>query len=157
MAAAVTKEHAVKAGLIYNITKFVIWPSNAYHNEKFNLCIIGDDNFNGALEALYGKLVDGKPIVLRRALSKKNFNECQIAFIASDTERNTKRILKVLKKMPILTVSDGQDFIKHGGMVGLIRDGSRVSFEVDFAAVKASGLHMSAQLLKLAKYVKGLK
>jgi uncharacterized membrane protein len=157
LAAAVTKEHAVKAGLIYNITKFVVWPSHAYHNEKFNLCVIGDDNLNGALEALYGKPVDGRPIVLRRAMTKSKLKECQIAFIANKGVRNTQQILKTLKNLPILTVSDRPDFIKHGGMVGLIRDGKRVGFEVNLATVKASGLHMSSQLLKLAKYVKGLE
>ena len=157
MAVAVTKEHAVKAGLIYNITKFVVWPSHAFHSENFNLCVIGDDNLNGALEALYGKPADGKPLVLRRALTEKNFKECHVAFIASSNESNTKDILEAFKRLPILTVSDRQDFINHGGMVGLIRDGNRVGFEVNLAIVRARGLHMSAQLLKLAKHVKGLK
>lgn len=157
MAAAVTKEHAVKAGLIYNITKFVIWPNHAYHDEKFNFCIVGDDNLNGALEALYDKLADGRPIVLRRTMSNKNFKECQIIFIATEGVRNAKLILKELKNVPILTVSDRKDFINQGGMIGLIRDGNRVGFEVDLAAVKASGLNMSSQLLKLAKRVKGIK
>ncbi|MFV1921752.1 MAG: YfiR family protein [Methylotenera sp.] len=157
IAAAVTKEHAVKAGLIYNITKFVIWPNHAYQDEKFNFCIVGDDNLNGALEALYDKLTNGRPIVLRRAIKNNNFKECQILFIANEGVRNAKLILKELKKVPILTVSDRKDFINEGGMVGLIRDGNRVGFEVDIAVVKASGLHMSSQLLKLAKRVKGLK
>ncbi len=157
VADAVTKEQAVKAGLIYNITKFVIWPTHAYHDEKFNLCVIGDDNLSGALEALYDKLADGRPIVLRRTMTKSNFRECQIAFVASKGVKNAKQILKELRKSPILTVSDRKDFIKQGGMVGLVRDGNRVGFEVDFAAVKASGLQMSSQLLKLAKQVKGLK
>ena len=157
MAAAVTKEHAVKAGLIYNITKFVIWPNHAYHDDKFNFCIIGDDNLNGALEALYDKLADGRPIVLRRTMSKKNFKECQIVFIANEGVENVKLILKELKNIPILTVSDRKDFIKLGGMIGLIRDGNRVGFEVDLSAVKASGLNMSSQLLKLAKRVKGIR
>lgn len=157
MAVAVTKEHAVKAGLIYNITKFVIWPNHAYHDEKFNFCVVGDDKLNGALEALYDKLADGRPIVLRRAISNKNYKECQIVFIALEGVRNAKLILNELKHTPILTVSDRKDFINQGGMIGLIRDGNRVGFEVNLDSVKASGLHMSSQLLKLAKRVKGIK
>lgn len=154
---ATTKEQAVKAGFIYNITKFTVWPNDTYEDEVFNLCLFGDDNLGGGLEALYGKLVSSKPLVLRRNIDDSDLHRCHIAFIAKDTPGNMQKTLKKLRHFPLLTVSDSPNFTDQGGMVGLVRDGRRVGFEVDLKAVKAARLHISAQLLKLAKKVKGIK
>lgn len=154
---ATTKEQAVKAGFIYNITKFTVWPNDTHQGNVFNLCIFGDDNLDGGLEALYGKLVSGKPLVLRRNVSDSDLRRCHIAFIAKDSPSNIQKTLNKLRHIPLLTVSDNPDFINQGGMVGLVRDERRVGFEVDLKAVKAARLHIGAQLLKLAKRVKGLK
>lgn len=154
---AATKEHAVKAGLIYNITKFVVWPSDSRNNEKFNLCIMNSNELGGSLNALRGKLVSNKPLVLRRELKDQVLNVCHIAFISGDDAQNVQEILQKLSHFPVLTISDHPDFINQGGMVGLVRDGSRLGFEINLKMVGASKLHMGAQLLKLAKRVKGLK
>ncbi len=151
---AATKEQAVKAGFIYNLTKFTVWPSSVKAVKKFNLCVFGSDALGGSLEALRGKLVDNKPLVLRRAVKDANLHRCHIAFIAKDSPTNT---LQKLQGLPILTVSDMPNFTNHGGMVGLIRNGNYVGLEVDLAAIRAVKLNISAQLLKLAKKVKGLK
>ncbi len=157
LANAVTKEQAVKAGFVYNITKFVVWPSHVIRNDKFNLCIFGDDKLGGGLEALYGKRVMNKPLVLRHEVNDQSLASCHVAFVVADSEQKLHKILKKLNKLPVLTISDHPNFIDHGGMIGLVRDGRRVGFEVDLTAVRAAGLHVSAQLLKLAKKVKGLK
>jgi YfiR/HmsC-like len=158
LANAATKEQAVKAGIIYNITKFVIWPSHASSNEEeANLCITSNDDLGGGLEALRGKLVSNKPLVLQRVLNDTNIGGCHILFVSSDDAENMQKILQKIKYLPVFTVSDSPDFINQGGMVGLVRDGRRVGFEVNLKVVKASGLHIGSQLLKLAKKVKGLK
>jgi len=157
LAHATTKEQAVKAGFIYNITKFTVWPNAAYEGDVFNLCLFGDDNLGGGLEALYGKLVGSKPLVLRRNVDDTDLHRCHIAFITKDNPQNIQKTLNKLRHIPLLTVSDSPNFIDQGGMIGLVRDDRRVGFEVDIKAVKAAGLHIGAQLLKLAKKVKGLE
>jgi hypothetical protein len=154
---AATKEQAVKAGFIYNFSKFIVWPSNASADSNFNLCIIGDDKLDGSLEALYGKLVDDKPLVLKRNVQLDELQHCQMAFLAKDSKENMQVVLEKFRALPVVTVSDSPDFISKGGMIGLIRDGNRVGFEVDLTPVNVAGLRISAQLLKLAKRVKGLK
>lgn len=157
VAHAVTKENAVKAGFIYNFSKFTVWPDGAGDSANFNLCIIGDDQLDGALEALYGKEAANKPLVLRRHVKDDALNTCHMAFVTKGQKESIQRSLSKLRNLPILTVSDRDDFIENGGMIGLIRDGERVGFEVDIKAVNAAGLYIGAQLLKLAKEVKGLE
>ena len=156
-AQAVTKEQAVKAGFVYNLTKFTVWPENVFEHDKFNLCIVGKEKLGGGLEALYGKIVGEKTIVLRRELEDEHLHICHMVFIAKDSPFKIRRTLKRFIDLPVVTVSDSPDFISHGGMVGLVRDEKRVGFEVNLLVVKAAGLRMHSQLLKLAKKVRGLK
>lgn len=152
---AATKESAVKAGFIYNFTKYTVWPNEVSARDFFNLCVIGEDTLGGGLDALKGKLVATKKLVVHRQVAGANLNRCHIVFIAQDQQLNLKKTLNKLAGLPILTVSDRPDFINNGGMVGLVKDGTHVAFEVDIVAVNAAGIHISAQLLKLAKVVKG--
>lgn len=153
-AQAATKEQAVKAGFIYNLTKFTVWPSDTDSGNQFNLCIIGNDRLGGSLKALRGKKVNNRSLVLRRNLDSDDWHTCHIAFISSDPP---EKVLKKLHQLAVLTVSDMPNFIDHGGMVGFTRNGRYVGLEVNLTAVRDASLNISAQLLKLAKRVKGLK
>jgi hypothetical protein len=155
---ATTKEQAVKAGVIFNITKFTVWPSDTNsQSDAFNLCHFGHDDLGGAIEALSANAVRGKPLVIKRILKDDDIKTCHIAFVSKDSQKNIEETLLKLRSLPILTISDSPDFIKQGGMVGLIRNGKRVGVEVNLKAVKAANLHIGAQLLKLAKRVEGIK
>ena len=153
---AATKEEAVKAGSIYNFTKFVIWPNDISTRDNFNLCVFSKNKPNAGLQALSGKLVVDKPLVLHHMIEGSNLNNCHVAFIANDTNKNVQKTLNKIINLPILSVSDSPDFINNGGMIGLIKDGPHVSFEINITATNAVGINIGAQLLKLAKRVKGL-
>jgi hypothetical protein len=153
---AATKEEAVKAGSIYNFTKFIVWPNDVSTRNNFYLCVFSKHKPNDGLLALSGKLVADKPIVIRHINKASNINDCQMAFIANDSSKDVQETLNKVTKLPILTVSDSPDFIDKGGMIGLIKDGKRVGFEINIAKTNAFGIHVGAQMLKLAKRVKGL-
>ena len=146
LASAATKEQAVKAGVVYNITKYVVWPS-----------YVSDAKLGGALKALQGKLVGGKSVVVRRWVKSEKLATCHMAFSAQDETGDSYAAMQEVNALPVLTISDDAAFVDHGGMVGLVRNGTKVGFDVDLKAVKAAGLRMSAQLLKLAITVKGLE
>jgi hypothetical protein len=154
---AATKEEAIKAGSVYNFTKFAIWPEGVNTSQYFNLCVFSQSKPHAGFKALSGRLVDGKPLMLRHNVSDNKVNSCHMAYIAEDTSANVQKILKTIKKMPILSVSDSPNFINKGGMIGLVNVGAYIGFEVNLTAANNAGLHISAQLLKLAKKVKGLK
>ena len=154
---AATKEEAVKAGSIYNFTKFAVWPTDVSASDHFNLCVFSQNKPNGGLQALGGKLVADKPLVVRHNVKTSSIHTCHMAYIADDSEANIQKTLNKVKKYPILTVSDHPDFIRKGGMIGFVRSGSHVGFEINIAVANAAGVEIGSQLLKLAKTVKGLK
>ena len=55
--------------------------------------------------------------------------------------------------MPILTVSDIDDFARAGGMIGLVEAEQRIRFDINLATARQANLKLSSQLLKLATIV----
>jgi len=55
----------------------------------------------------------------------------------------------------VLTVGDGEGFIDEGGMIGLVRSGDRLQFDINQPALQRAGLRASSQLLKLARNLGG--
>ena len=68
--------------------------------------------------------------------------------------RASAATLDELKGAPVLTVGDGDDFARNGGMIGLFVEDGRMRFAINPDAAHRAGLRLSSQLLKLAKIVK---
>ncbi len=64
-----------------------------------------------------------------------------------------REALKAFVAAGALTVGDSDDFIRTGGMVGLITVENKIRFEVNLATCRRAGLRISASLLRLAKTV----
>jgi hypothetical protein len=58
-----------------------------------------------------------------------------------------------MRNKPALIVGDHEQFAHRGGMVNFFKEGSKVRFEVNTAAIEGSGLKISAKLLQVAKIV----
>jgi hypothetical protein len=55
----------------------------------------------------------------------------------------------------VLTVGDAQVFAESGGMVGFFETDGLMKFAINLDAVERRRIKLSAQLLKIAKIVKG--
>jgi hypothetical protein len=52
-----------------------------------------------------------------------------------------------------LLVGDGPGFINGGGMIGLVRFGNQIRFEINARAARQSGVSISSKLMRLAARV----
>ena len=59
-----------------------------------------------------------------------------------------------MKGASILTVGDGEDFARGGGVIGLFIEDGRMRFAINSDAAQRAGLRLSSKLLSLAKIVK---
>jgi hypothetical protein len=53
----------------------------------------------------------------------------------------------------VLTIGEGEAFVREGGMIGFIIENRRVRFDINQAAAMRSQLIMSARLLSVARTV----
>src|SRR5713226_7204565 len=151
------QEYEVKATYLYNFARFVEWPSSsaAAKSDSFAICVLGQDPFGPALDAIVaGESIDGKATLAKRVSKPQDAVSCRVLYISSSEDNRLKEVLAALDKSGVLTVSDIPQFSRRGGMIQFVLDGNSVRFEVNLTAAESAGLTLSSELLKVAVTVR---
>lgn len=146
-------EYEVKAAFLYNFTRFVTWPDEAYTRAQSPVVIgvLGPNPFGDALEnAVRGKTVDDRPLAVRYGDDLSELGELHVLFISRSEVARVPQILEQLEGRPVLTVSELPHFTAQGGMVRFYVRERRVAFEINPAAADRAGLRISSRLLSVA-------
>lgn len=152
---SMASEYEVKAAFIYNIAKFVSWPSyQETSTEGLTLCILGNDPFGKALDVIRGKRSGTKIWEIRYLRVVDKLLTCRILFIAASEAERAEEILDSLDGKPVLTIGDSDGFAARGGIINFFIEDRKVRFEINIDAAHRSSLNISSQLLKLAKIVR---
>jgi len=152
--ARASNEYQVKAAFLYNFVKFVDWPAEAFSDASSPLVIgiIGEDPFGGALDqAINGKSIGGRPLVVRRLKWGQDLHSCHILYISPSERKRVPQIIQSLKGASVLTVGDMEQFNQQGGIINFILEANRVRFEINSRAADQARLRISSKLLALAK------
>jgi hypothetical protein len=155
-AAPPTEEYKLKAALIYKLSKFVEWPAPAATGKPrtFGICLLGEDAFGAALDALEGRKAAGQPIRVQRFSQSEAIDSgCQMLFISESKQAFLGSILQNLQQQPILTLGDTKGFAEQGGMIQFTRGRKRIGFKINLESTKQSGLKIAAPLLELATII----
>lgn len=147
-------EYQVKAAFLLNFTKFVDWPEGAFADEHspFTICVLGEDPFDGTLNQIVaGEAVGGRMIAVQRIGLAPAPKTCQVVFVAKPA-KETPKILGGLGP-GVLTVGNGENFLRDGGMIAFILEARRVRFDINQKAAGNAMLAVSSRLLSVARSV----
>ncbi len=151
-AADYSREDAVKAAFIFHFAQFVEWPAG--RPETITIGVLGEDPFNGALESIRGKTINGRSIRITKVLSTdRTIDDVQVLIVGWSDENAVANILASAANRPILTIADLDTFKIDGVIISLFRKGTRQKFGVDRQAASQAGLTLSSQLLQIATVV----
>lgn len=148
-------EYLLKAAFLYNIAKFVEWPAtpSSDTHAPLTFCTVGEA-FDGAIESVEGKQVQGHPIAIKRDPSIQSAKDCHLLFISETALGKSAILLDAVKDSPVLTVCDIRRCTDRGFMVNLQLTDNKVAIEINVEAVQHSRIKVSSQLMKLARLVK---
>lgn len=149
-------EYEVKATLMLKLLRFSSWPDidSLPEGSPLYIGVLGQDPFKSTLDdVVKNKELRGHPLRVLRSESIDELTECQVLFIAGSEEATLPGILEQLDRRPILTVGDQRGFARRGVMVNLVLKNNKVSFEINYGAIRKSELDLDAQVLKLATLV----
>lgn len=140
---------------MYNFFRYVRWPVGLETDAAppLTLCTIGNDPFETGFHLIKDKRPYGKPIVIKRHVALQDAEECSILYISKSEEKKLDYILSTLKKYPILTVSEINDFVYRGGMVQFLMAKGALSFNINNSNIRKSGLEARVVLLEVSNYV----
>ncbi len=151
-------EYDVKAAYLFNFGKFVRFTPSVtdLKRQSFDICIVGEDPLGHTLDELTAnEQLDGKPVHVARLKSGEEARDCAIAYISATEGTRIRRDLDALRGLPVLTVSDADRFLQHGGMIQFVMKENHVRFAVNLDAVRDARLSLSSEFLRVAISVNG--
>ena len=149
-------EYDVKAAFLFNFTKFVEWPENAFVDPQAPIVIgvIGDDPFGESLVRIVaGQKAQGRGIEIVKYRYGDNLRRCHVLFISGSERQRRAPILASLQETSVLTVSDIDGFAEAGGAIQFVVQENRVRFVVNLEVATQGKLRVSAKLLALARVI----
>jgi len=157
---ALTLEYKVKTGYLFNFANFVEWPAAAWSGPEspFVIGVLDDgENAGGALpvlEALLrGKTVNGRPVRIQAVSVDQVGSGLHILFVTRAAGVSPAEIEAALGGAATLLVGETDRFAEQGGMVGFLREGDNIRFQLNLERVTAAGLKASAKLASVARLV----
>jgi hypothetical protein len=154
---ALGQSAAQKAEFIIGLTSKIEWPAgkNVSGNGAIVIAVVGESPLIAALkQEAEKKSTGGKKIEIKAMALADDFTASQIAVIGTKELTELAQILKKVKGLPVLTVSDANNFAGFGVVVDFMKDdtgGGKLTFALNKMAAKEIGLKMSPDLVKQAK------
>jgi hypothetical protein len=145
-------EYDVKAAFLLNFTKFIEWPAaSGGEDALFSICVLGDDPFGRTLDRMVeGENVNGRKLEIQR-IGVERAGSCQVVF-AAGADKDWSKTLAGLGP-GVLTVGEGDRFLRDGGMIAFVVERRRVRFDINQSAAARAALKISSKLLSVARTV----
>ncbi len=140
-------EAKVKAAYLFHLTKFVEWPGSP--TSEMRICVVGSGSVGDMIGQLGNRQVRDRPLKIETG-SVSDPTQCQILYIGKG-DRRLSDLLRRVRGQNVLTVSDQEDFARHGGILGFYTEAGKIKLEINPESVRATDLKISAKLLELAR------
>ena len=150
-----SREYQLKAAYLLNFARFIYWPKGSFlsADDKFNICVYGENPFGENLEYLLSKKIQNRSIKVNYKEDINNIADCRILFVSESGKINFYRMPSTMPKN-ILTVSDVEGFVSNGGMIEFIRLDNKIKFIINVTQSTKSGIKYRSQLLEVAEILK---
>jgi len=152
----VSQEYQIKAAFLYNFSRFVEWPKEAFQNAQSPLVIgiIGDDPFGSYLDDIVrGEKVASHPLVVRRFRRVDEIKTCHILFVSQSETNQMEQILANIKGRNILTVGDVEGFAQRGGVIRFVTESNKTRIRINVKAARTANLTISSKLLRVSEII----
>ena len=147
-------EREVQAAFLYQFARYVDWPVGSDDNAPFAICVFGEDPFGSVLDDMVkDRTIAGRRVAIRRIVGPTEMSECRILFVSRSADGRLPSLLKALEGKQVLTVGEGAQFTRRGGMVAFTSEDRKVRFVINLGAAGAAKLMLSSQLLRIAARV----
>lgn len=151
-------EYQVKAAFLYKFCFYVEWPPTAFAgaDSPIVLGIVGPESIGTELDGITrGHVINGRTLQVRRVDANSNLAGVHMLFIARSEQARLPQFVAQAQKMPLLLVTESPGGLDDGGGINFAVQDNRIRFDVGLDSTNRQGLRLSAQLLKVARAVRG--
>jgi len=135
------EETELKAAFVLRLASFVEWPEEAFAvpDAPLRVAVVGAPSPASALESLASeKRIGGRRVEVVRPPPEGAAGDpkAQVVFLGRAGEDRIAAFLRAAAEQPVVTISDARGFARRGGVFELVRDGTRIRFEVNRATAQ---------------------
>ncbi len=148
-------ERRVKAAFLYKFLGYAEFPPNAFTEPGAPLLIVvvGSDDMVAELSRITaGRVVAGRPIVVRRVADNEALPPAHLLFVAGGDGERCTRVLRAAASA-FLTVTECEGGLRQGSVINFRIIDERVRFDVSLDAADRKNVKLSSRLLTVANRV----
>ncbi len=152
---AAALERRVKAAFLYKFLGYAEFPSSAFGDASAPLLIavVGSDEMAAELSRITaGRIVAGRPIVVRRIADNEALPAAHLLFVAGGDGERCTRVLRAATGA-FLTVTECEGGLRQGSVINFRIVDERVRFDVSLDAADRKNVKLSSRLLTVANRV----
>jgi hypothetical protein len=152
--------HSVKAAFLYKFLPFIEWPAQVFvqPDSPYVIGVVGGGALSEELaEVTHGRLVNGRPVVVRKLGDARNSGELHLLYLGSGSRAQIAATIAEAKTRNVVSVTDVPDGLALGSVINFVVVDGRVRFEIALDAAEETGVRVSARLLAVAHRVRGRK
>jgi hypothetical protein len=154
---AINREHRIKAAYLYQLGRYVEWPSQAFSGPQspfmigvFSESPIGSD----LLQIAQTRKIQDRPIEVRSYSASSNVATFHILFLPGSLDPKVQsEIIRRVAGKHILLVGEDVAFITWGGGISFVIEDNKVRLYIARKAIEQQGLSVSAKLLQVGHVV----
>ncbi|CAK0782225.1 YfiR family protein [Gammaproteobacteria bacterium] len=146
----------VRTGFLVNFARFTTWPESVLSaTDPLRMCLApGDAGMVSQWAELARQPIQGHSVQARLIARPGEVKDCHLLYLPAELTGPLKHWLSAAQQVRALIVGDMPGLVDAGGMIELALSGGRYRFDVNLVAASQADLHISSQLLKLARTVK---
>lgn len=152
-----SREHLIKAAILFNLAKSASWPDVAFNGDSapLRMCVLGRNSFGPALDTLNGKYIGQREVVSLAIEEVGEAELCHVLWVSDSETAWLPAIFEAVAGLPVMTVAAIDRFALMGGIIGVAEVEGRSRLEVNMRAARKAGLVLASNLLRLAETVDG--
>lgn len=147
-------EIEVKAAFLFQFSRFVDWPVDAFESDASPIVIgiLGDEQLAAVFTKIVAdKTVSGRPVTVETYTADRDALHCHILFIGSTQRSRLEELAALLRGSHVFSFADSEGFAELGGVGNFVMSGKKVRFQINAGAARRAGLKISSRLLDLAQ------
>ncbi|HWI57858.1 MAG TPA: YfiR family protein, partial [Bacillota bacterium] len=144
------QEHEVQALYLYNFTKYIEWPAEAFatSDTPFTIGVFSKGPLLEDLtKVVAGKRVGSRALTVRLLKKREDLAQCHLVFIGAAEEANWTAWQSAAQGRALLTVGESDAFLSRGGVISFLRKEKRLGVCVNLEAAHQIRITISAKLL----------
>jgi hypothetical protein len=150
-------ENQFKAAFLYNIAKFVEWPSGTFKSSRDPIvcCVLGKGPFSSVLEDTANQqVIEQRPFIMRHVYDAGQSEGCHLLFVSASEQKRWVSVSRAIRGRSILTVGEDVEFASNGGIITFkFSESGKANIQINLDRAEQNRLKISSKLLNLSQIV----